>query len=86
MENILKRQTFLAAVLFGDNDYKQCDIPNDVKNKKIKRIILGGKHSALLFEDGSAVLLNKKTFGLVDSKYLNFCDWNKALNLGFHYR
>ena len=49
---MLKRQTFIAAVIFGYNDYKQCDIPIDVKIKNIKRITIGGYHSALLFEDG----------------------------------
>ena len=54
MENMLKRQKFLSADIFGGNGREQCDIPNDVKNKKIKRIILGGEHSALMFEDGLA--------------------------------
>ena len=49
--------------MFGANGSKQCDIPNDVKNKKIKRISLGAQHSALLFEDGSTVL-----FGNNDEK------------------
>ena len=48
-----------SAVIFGNNRSKQCDIPNDVKNKKIKRIILGYDNSALLFEDGSAVIFGK---------------------------
>ena len=62
MENILKRQKFLHARIFGDNLSKQCEIPHDAKNKKIKRIILGDDHSALLFEDGSAVLFGDNSY------------------------
>ena len=43
-------------MIFGRNEYNQCEIPRDVKQKKIQTIALGAEHSALLFEDGSAVI------------------------------
>ena len=49
--NILKHQKFSEVVIFGDNDSNQCVIPEDVQHKKIKRVVLGDDHSALLFED-----------------------------------
>ena len=49
--NIFKHQKFSDVVIFGDNDSNQCVIPEDVQHKKIKRVVLGDDHSALLFED-----------------------------------
>ena len=55
-----------SAVIFGNNGYNKCDIPNDIKNKKIKRISLGLYHSALLFEDGSAVMFGDNRYKQCD--------------------
>ena len=49
--NILKHQKFSDVVIFGENDSNQCDIPKNVQQKRVKRVVLGGDHSALLFED-----------------------------------
>ena len=49
--NILKHQKFSDVVIFGGNRYNQCDIPKNVQQKRVKRIVLGCSHSALLFED-----------------------------------
>ena len=54
--NILKHQKFSDVVIFGDNRNNQCDIPEDVQQKRVRRVVLGGNHSALLFEDGTAVI------------------------------
>ena len=49
--NILKHQKFSDVVIFGDNRSNQCDIPKNVQHKRVKRVVLGMNHSALLFED-----------------------------------
>ena len=49
--NILKHQKFSDVVIFGYNSYNQCDIPKNVQQKRVRRVVLGWNHSALLFED-----------------------------------
>jgi len=49
-------------VIFGNNQFNQCEIPRDVKQKKIQTIALGAIHSALLFEDGSAVIFGDNEY------------------------
>ena len=51
LKNILKHQKFTKVVIFGNNRNNQCDIPKNVQHKRVKRVVLGGDHSALLFED-----------------------------------
>ena len=49
--NILKHQKFSDVVIFGANRSNKCDIPKNFQHKRVRRVVLGGGHSALLFED-----------------------------------
>ena len=57
--NILKHQKFSYVVIFGNNRNNECDIPKNVQQKRVKRVVLGWNHSALLFEDESAVIFGE---------------------------
>ena len=49
--NILKHQKFSDVVIFGANRSNKCDIPKNFQHKRVRRVVLGAGHSALLFED-----------------------------------
>ena len=56
IRNILTtRQKFVEVAIFSDNAFKQCEIPNGLKDKRVKQVVLGYNNSALLFEDSSVL-------------------------------
>ena len=46
-----------SVAIFGNNASKQCEIPNGIKDKRVKQVVLGRYHLALLFEDRSVAIL-----------------------------
>jgi len=53
----------IKVAFFGQNQYGQCNIPPELKNKTIKNIFLGGYHSAIWFQDGSVSFFGRNQDG-----------------------